>query len=729
MPHEVAPALGVVYDVDGVLRLASPRRQLRRLRAALRRSGRDRRSVLSMPRLVQEVTASHPDADVFYLTAVPDRFAQRIINFLHRDGYPSGTVLTSGRPLALGWLLGAALDRKRAELDRLAEQHPHLRWVLIGDDAGHDVDLFSDFTSSHPDRVAVIALRRATDEGEPWADRPAVPVVSAPNGEEMLPSLRAALSLGDPKSTGIGDWFLTSSERGNDASGLRGWTTGNAARPLVHGRTYFAVLADALNGTGHGDLVLFAGWRADSDELLADAGPTVAEALAGAAGRGALVRGLLWRSHLELLGYHVTQNRTLATELADADAKVLLDQRIRALGSHHQKFIVIRRAGNHADDVAFVGGIDLDRGSRDDADHHGDPQSTASDDEYGPTPARHDVQLEVRGPAVRELEEVFRARWNEKTPLSRLPWHLISDRIHGLPRTASPLPAPTAAPPPDGTCAVQILTTYPRRRPAHPFAPHGERSIARAYAKALARACRLVYIEDQYLWSVDVARIFAAALQRSPQLHLIAVVPRRVDQKVARGAAELGQQEALTMVRSAGGDRVQIFDVENDQGRPIYVHAKVCIIDDVWAAVGSNNLNNRSWTHDSELTAAVLDDNRDPRTPADPAGLGDGARRFARQLRLDLMREHLGRDTDDGLLDPDVAADTVRRQAAALDAWYAGGCHGPKPPGRLRRHHLGRQQPMASVASVFQRWISVPAYRVVLDPDGRPPAMRLRRAY
>jgi phosphatidylserine/phosphatidylglycerophosphate/cardiolipin synthase-like enzyme len=74
---------------------------------------------------------------------------------------------------------------------------------------------------------------------------------------------------------------------------------------------------------------------------------------------------------------------------------------------------------------------------------------------------------------------------------------------------------------------------------------------------------------------------------------------------------------------------VQILDVENHQGPAVYVHSKICIIDDVWTAIGSDNFNTRFWTHDSELTAAVLDAERDPREPTDPAGLGDGVRRFA----------------------------------------------------------------------------------------------------
>jgi hypothetical protein len=92
------------------------------------------------------------------------------------------------------------------------------------------------------------------------------------------------------------------------------------------------------------------------------------------------------------------------------------------------------------------------------------------------------------------------------------------------------------------------------------------------------------------------------------------------------------------------------------------------------------------------------------------------------------MREHLDHDpeADTDLLDPDQAADTVRRRAAALDAWHTDGCHGPRPPGRLRRHAPDHEQLRLPVR---HRWFTVPAYRILLDPDGRPLGMRLRRAY
>jgi phosphatidylserine/phosphatidylglycerophosphate/cardiolipin synthase-like enzyme len=525
------------------------------------------------------------------------------------------------------------------------------------------------------------------------------------------------------KQRGGHPWLLSTAQRGNDSSGLPAWSEGNAVQALIDGRSYLSSLATVLDGTGPGDVVLFACWRAEPEELLADGGPPLSGALVGAARREALVRVLLWRSHATALGFSLGQHRDLARAVSAAGGEVVLDQRVRPVGCHHQKFVVVTGA---AGQVAFVGGIDTARTRRDSPAHTGDRQVQAFNDVYGPTPAWHDIQLRLAGPAVSDVTTVFRERWADPASPTRWWWQRLADRLHGAAGPVHPLPPPAPRPEPAGSCAVQLLQTYPRRRPRYPFAPDGERSVARGYAKALARAHRLVYVEDQYLWSSDVARIFAAALRRSPLLRLIVVVPRYIDGegRFDRPATMLGQNAAWRTVLAAGGERVHLFNVENEAGCPVYVHAKVCVIDDVWAAVGSANLNRRSWTHDSELTVAVLDDQRDGREPIDPGGVGDGARTFARRLRLDLMREHLGRGSGDDadLLHPDSAAEVLRRAAVELDAWHAGGRRGPRPAGRLRNHSRRRGPEWA-------RRLIAPVYDLAYDPDGRPWGMRARREF
>ncbi len=274
---------------------------------------------------------------------------------------------------------------------------------------------------------------------------------------------------------------------------------------------------------------------------------------------------------------------------------------------------------------------------------------------------------------------------------------------------------------------MQVLRTYPRKRPAYPFAPEGERSIARAYLKALPRARRLVYIEDQFFWSRRAARALASALRSQPQLRVVVVVPRYPDRdgRISGPAARIDRQVAMRIVNRASRDRVLVCDIENDEGTAIYVHAKVCIIDDVWMMVGSDNMNRRSWTHDSELSCAVLDETLDQRTPADPAGLGDGARKLARDARLRLWREHLGRTEatgDDDLVDPDAGFDAFRASARALDAWHAGGRVWPRPAGQVRLH-------APEHVPARHAWWARALARVLNDPDGRSRSQQRTDSY
>jgi phosphatidylserine/phosphatidylglycerophosphate/cardiolipin synthase-like enzyme len=510
--------------------------------------------------------------------------------------------------------------------------------------------------------------------------------------------------------------MLTAVERRNDANWLdqrhpgdEAWSHGNLVRPLVHGSAYFAQLLEELRELGEGDQVYLADWRGDPDELLDGPGTAIGVELARAASAGARVHGLIWRSHLDRLRMSSAENRMLSEVVNNFGGCLLLDQRVRRVGSHHQKFVVIRHPDRPTDDVAFVGGIDLSHSRNDTADHHGDLQTQTMAEAYGPTPPWHDVQVEIRGPAVADVETCFRERWADPAPLRQLhPWMYVSDRIRGDRETASRLPDLLPAPPGAGPHTVQLLRTYPSHSPKYPFAPLGERSVALGYRKAIARAERLIYLEDQFFWSAEVAGVFADALRRSPELRLVAVVPRHCDQDgySAVQSAGLTHQEALHAIHDAGGDRVAILDIENHAGTPVYVHAKVCVVDDTWAAVGSANLNMRSWTHDSELTAAVLDES------------GDGTG-FARDLRLRLMGEHLDRTLDDvaDLVDPLSAFDVVRAAAHKLDEWWDRGRSGGRPPGRVRWHKIPEVEPGT------HRW--GPAMnRMINDPDGRPLSWR-----
>ena len=529
-------------------------------------------------------------------------------------------------------------------------------------------------------------------------------------------------------------WLLSAKERDNpdtrldDAHpGEEAWSTGNVVTPLVDGVDYFAELHRVLEATTEGDLVLFAGWQIDGDERLTDdPASAILAVLDRAENRRVQVRALVWRSHTEQLDFAAEENREVAEELADEDdehAEVLLDMRVRRSGAHHQKFVVVRHRDDPSRDVAFVGGIDVAHLRRDSSTHHGDPQPQSMAADYGPRPAWHDVHCAITGPAVADVETVFRERWEDPSPLAPA-WHSrVRDKLSRVRDTPTPLPPqePPPLPVEGGTHVVQLLRTYPhlRRGRSYPFAPSGERSIALAHRKAIAQARDLIYLEDQYLWSSSITSAFADALVANPDLHLVAVLPHRPD---VEGVGELmqweGRHEAIEQLTAAAPERFAAYGIENTTGWPIYVHAKVVVIDDWYATIGSDNLNRRSWTHDSELAALVVDD----------AGLDHSP--YARALRLRLAAEHLERPLSGGAYEKAMADcvsgrtmfDAYAQCAAALQSWHDAGMVGPRPPGRLRVLSTPAMVPWR------RRGLEVPQ-RLLGDPDGRPRQMRSRQEF
>ena len=104
------------------------------------------------------------------------------------------------------------------------------------------------------------------------------------------------------------------------------WCEGNRAEPLIHGSTYFDRLATEVEALRSGDHLFFTDWRGDPDEKMRDGGPTIREVFSSAAERGVVVKGLVWRSHLDKFAYSEEENQHLGEAIEEAGGEVLLDR-------------------------------------------------------------------------------------------------------------------------------------------------------------------------------------------------------------------------------------------------------------------------------------------------------------------------------------------------------------------------------------------------------------------
>ena len=81
-------------------------------------------------------------------------------------------------------------------------------------------------------------------------------------------------------------------------------------------------------------------------------------------------------------------------------------------------------------------------------------------------------------------------------------------------------------------------------------------------------------------------------------------------------------------------DRFRIYYPVAGDNTPIYVHAKIMIVDDWFVKIGSSNLNNRSMGFDTECDLAV---------EATELGNRDKIKRQKiKNIMIDLVSEHLG---------------------------------------------------------------------------------------
>ncbi len=412
--------------------------------------------------------------------------------------------------------------------------------------------------------------------------------------------------------------------------------SGNSMEVLVDGEEALPAIQAAIEGARR--QVHIANWHASPDfRLTREPGaPTLRRLLAGTAER-VPVRLLLWAGP-PVPVFQPTRGLVKAAReefTRDSAVRCVLDSRERTMHCHHEKLVIVD------DETAFVGGLDLTalQGDRHDSTEH------PPDRDLG----WHDLVVRLRGPVVADVAEHFRHRWTE----------VAGEEL-----------APATAGGPAGRTDVQLLRTVPDG--TYDFAPRGEFTILDAYLRALRSARRLVYLENQFLWSPEVAEVLIDKLRDppDPRFRVVLLLPRKPTNGADTTRGQLGRMLAADAVDPTG-ERLLLattisahsHDRQGDATAPVYVHAKVGIVDDEWMTIGSANLNEHSLFNDTEVNVATDD------------------RELIRETRLRLWAEHLQRPRTDVDADPADVVDRVWRPTAEEQA-------GREADGRPRTHRL-----------------------------------------
>ncbi|PJI91002.1 App1 family protein [Luteimicrobium subarcticum] len=121
-----------------------------------------RRAVPGMAALYRDLRARYPDAPFVYLSTGAWNTAVTLRRFLDVNGYPPGPLLlTDWGPTNTGWFR-SGVAHKTSQLERLLDELPHVRWILVGDDGQHDPDVYDRAVREHPGQVSAVAIRELT---------------------------------------------------------------------------------------------------------------------------------------------------------------------------------------------------------------------------------------------------------------------------------------------------------------------------------------------------------------------------------------------------------------------------------------------------------------------------------------------------------------------------------------------------------------------------------------
>ncbi len=275
--------------------------------------------------------------------------------------------------------------------------------------------------------------------------------------------------------------------------------------------------------------------------------------------------------------------------------------------SHHQKLVILDRS------LAVCGGIDMTDRRWDTPEHkeHDPRRKRPGGGLHGPW---HDVTMMMEGEIAGALEELGRERWV---------------RAGGKPLAPARDGTPSAWPDKLAPTFTDVEIGIARTRAPHNDVP-GINEVEQLFVAQIARAKRFIYAENQYFASRVVAEAISARMVEDDPPEIVIVHPASADGWIEGKAMDPARARLVRAIKELDKhDRFHLYTPFAGE-TPIYVHAKLLIVDDEVLRIGSANFNNRSLGLDSECDV-FIDCARPANSHCSPA---------IRGLRLALLAEH-----------------------------------------------------------------------------------------
>ncbi|MEO1169043.1 MAG: phospholipase D-like domain-containing protein [Pseudomonadota bacterium] len=398
------------------------------------------------------------------------------------------------------------------------------------------------------------------------------------------------------------------------------WRVENATRAavLVDGENYFRAVRRSLAKAE--DRIILIGWDFDARIEMHD---TEGEP-EGPLAIGQFINWLVRENpdlHIYILRWDtgaikaLFRGRTLFTILRwvfHPRIHLKLDGQHPVGAANHHKIVVVDT------DTAFCGGIDLTE-NRWDTRAHKEQQPHREQPDGEDSGPWHDASMIVQGDIASALADFAVRRW---------------DIAGGKPVKASTSRRdcwPAYLEPDFSDSDVAIARTRPKMDGLTQIT-----EIEELYLDMIANARDTIYAESQYFASRKLAQTIAARLAEEEGPEIVIVNPESAEGWLESEMMDTTRARLIKALQDRDiHDRLRIYHPVNEAGTPIYVHAKILIIDDRMIRIGSSNLNNRSFGFDSECDLAI------------DAGEDFAAQRTIAGIRNDLLAEHLDMPVED----------------------------------------------------------------------------------